>query len=229
MLASVHLADVGPLASLGAQVRALRPTAVPGLRQANLALAAPLSSSIVPKPQIGRLGLVAFWDDETDIDRFLIDHPLGARFADGVQVRLEPLRMFGSWPGVPSDIPTSRSTDHEGPAAVLTLGRLRMTQAPRFLRTSAKAEGAVVDAPGLIWATGLARPPFVSTFSMWESSKALATYAYGHGRPAHADAISAGEEQPFHHQQAFIRFRPFDVGGSLGGRNPTPALTSELN
>ena len=228
MLASVHIADAGPLAALGAQARGLRPGTVPGLRQSNLALAAPLSGSVVPRPQIGRLGLVAFWDDEADIDRFLADNPLGARFAGGLQVRLEPLRIFGSWPGVPEDIPTSRSTDHEGPAAVLTLGRLRMTQAPRFLRTSARAEAAVIDAPGLIWTTGLAKPPFVGTFSMWTSSKALSTYAFGRGRPAHADAINAGETKPFHHQQAFIRFRPFGVSGSLSGRNATPALTPEL-
>jgi hypothetical protein len=40
-------------------------------------------------------------------------------------------------------------------------GRLRLRQAPRFLRTSARAEARVVDAPGLAWATALARSAFV--------------------------------------------------------------------
>ena len=66
----------------------------------------------------------------------------------------------------------------------------------------------------------MARPPFVATCSLWESSRALMTYAYGRGEPAHAHAIDAHEAKPFHHQSAFIRFRPYDSRGSLGGKNP---------
>jgi hypothetical protein len=110
--------------------------------------------------------------------------------------------------------------DHDGPAAVLTLGRVRPTQIVRFLRTSAKAEARVVGAPGLTWATGLARPPFVATCSLWESTQALSTYAYGNREPAHPDAIAADQAKPFHRQSAFIRFRPYGARGSLGGRNP---------
>jgi hypothetical protein len=73
--------------------------------------------------------------------------------------------------------------------------------------------------PGLGWATGLARPPFVATCSLWESTKALATYAYGHTAPAHPDAIAAGEAKPFHHESAFIRFRPYGSTGGLEGKN----------
>jgi hypothetical protein len=103
------------------------------------------------------------------------------------------------------------------------MGRLRITQAVRFLRTSARAEARVLGAAGLIWATGLARPPFVSTFSLWESSRALATYAYGHSEPAHPDAVAEGERQAFHKQQVFVRFRPYGAVGGLAGRNPLAA------
>jgi hypothetical protein len=225
MIASVHIADLSAGSALGVLRRSPKPGPVPGLRQANVALAAPLSKSIMPPLRVGRVGLVAFWDDERAIDAFLADDALGQRFGDGFEIRLEPLRMHGSWPGVPSDIPQSRSTDYDGPAAVLTLGRLRLPQAPRFLRTSAKAEGAVLDAAGLIWATGLARPPFVSTCSLWESTKALSVYAYGHREPAHSDAIDTDKAKPFHHQSAFIRFRPVFSRGSLGGRNPLPGFS----
>ena len=132
--------------------------------------------------------------------------------------------MHGSWPGVPADIPQGRSTEYDGPAAVLTLGRLKLPQAPRFLRTSAKAEGAVLGAEGLVWATGIARPPFVSTCSLWESTKALSVYAYGRRDPAHSAAIDVDAAKPFHHQSAFIRFRPVSARGSLGGRNPLPGF-----
>jgi hypothetical protein len=103
---------------------------------------------------------------------------------------------------------------------VVTLGRLRMTQLVRFLRTSHKAETQVIGAPGLLWATGMARPPFVATCSLWESTGALSAYAYGPTDPAHPGAIAADRTKPFHHQSAFIRFRPYASHGSLGGRNP---------
>lgn len=223
MIASVHIADIGITASIPSLVRSLKVTDRSGLRHANVGLAAPLSGSLVPSPQPGRLALVAFWDDEEAIDAFDATHPLGARLAGGWQVRLEAVRRHGTWPGLPDELPTDRAIALDGPAVVLTLGRLRMTQAPRFFRTSAKAEAAVLEADGLIWASGLARPPFVATCSLWESSKALATYAYGHRRPAHHDAITADDDKPFHHRSAFIRFRPLRSTGGLDGRNPLRA------
>jgi hypothetical protein len=220
MIASVHLADVGGRSALAVLRRAPRPASTPGLRHANVALTAPLSGSVLPAPAFGRVGLVAFWDDDGALDGFLSDHPMAATLAAGWHVRLDPLRASGSWPGLPSDVPTKHDVELDGPAAVLTLGRLRLTQAVRFFRASAKAEGAVVEAAGLIWATGLARPPFVSTFSLWQTTSALSTYAYGRREPAHAGAIAEQHRKPFHHESAFIRFRPYASKGSLDGRNP---------
>src|SRR5947208_4552487 len=146
VIGSVHIANVGLGSALRVLRRAPRPGSVPGLRQANVALAAPLSAKVRPAPDFHRVALIAFWDDDDSLDRFLRDDPLAARLAGGWHVRLEPLRKFGSWPGVPDEIPRGRTTDYDGPAAVLTLGRLRLTQAPRFFRNSAKAGGAVLDA-----------------------------------------------------------------------------------
>jgi hypothetical protein len=220
MIASVHVANIGARSALSVVRRAPRAGEVDGLRHADVAFTAPLSASLLGRPDLRRVALVAFWDDDAALDRFLAGHPTAAKLAGGWHLRLEPLRAYGSWPGLPSDTPTGRVTDHEGPVAALTLGRLRTTQALRFLRTSAKAEARALGAPGLIWATGLARPPFVSTCSLWESTRALATYAFGRADPAHPDAIAAGEAKSFHHQQAFIRFRPYGSVGGLDGRNP---------
>lgn len=222
MIASVHVADVGARSALGVLRKAPKPSAVPGLRHANVALTAPLSARVRPSPSFGRAALVAFWDDDVALDKFLADHPLAAKLANGWHLRLAPLRMHGTWPGVPDDIPKGRNVEHVGPAAVLTLGRLRFARTLPFFRTSAKAEGRVVDAPGLIWATGIARPPFVSTCSLWEDSTALSTYAYGDDHPQHSDAIASDRAKGFHHQSAFIRFRPYASVGHLDGKNPLP-------
>jgi hypothetical protein len=220
MLASVHVANTGIGAGLSVIRSVPKPGSIPGLRQAEVAITAPLSASLVAQPDFGRVAFIGFWDDDASIDRFLAGHPLASKLEGGFHVRLEPLRAFGAWPGLPTDTPTARAAESTGPVAALTLGRLRVSQAIRFIKTSAKAEARVVGAPGLIWATGLARPPFVSTFSLWESSRALSTYAFGNAEPAHSEAIAEGERKPFHKRQAFIRFRPYGAEGHLDGRNP---------
>jgi hypothetical protein len=171
---------------------------------------------------MGRAALVAFWDDDTALDRFLAGHPAAAALAGGWQARLEPRRAFGDWPGLPADLPRGRADGTTEPALVLTLGRLRMTQVVRFLRASAKAEAEIADAPGMIWATGFARPPFVATCSLWQTTAALSAYAYGAAERGHPAAIANHRKKPFHHQSAFIRFRPYASDGHLDGKNPLP-------
>jgi hypothetical protein len=217
VVASVHVADIGRTASLGFVARRPRPGSIDGLRHAEVAMAAPLSASVLPKPTLGRVVMIGFWEGDDAVDAFLRDHPLAARLAGGWHARLEPLRAFGTWPGLPDDLPNSRSTDHAGAALVLTLGRLRLTQARRFLRTSARAEGAARRATGMAWGTAMARPPFVATCSLWQDTTSLSTYAYGHNEPAHADAIDTDRAKPFHHRSAFVRFRPYRLHGRLDG------------
>jgi hypothetical protein len=222
MIASVHLADVGVRRALALTRKPPAAGSIPGLRNANVGIGAPLGGSVFPSPQFGRAVLVAFWEDDDALSSFLDDHPLAAKFASGWHVRLAPLRAYGTWPGLPrEEITDERHVDHEGPVAALTMGRPRSTQLLRFLRTSSKAEASAVVAPGLIWTTGIARPPsFVSTCSLWESTRALSTYAYGNRDTAHPDAITAGDAKPFHHEQTFIRFRPYAAQGHLDGKNP---------
>jgi hypothetical protein len=166
----------------------------------------------------GRLGTFTFWEDDAALDRRLASHP----HTGGWSARLEPLRRFGTWPGLPEEVPRTRKVDHDGPALVLTLGRARLPRVFSFLQTSKAAEKAVLDASGVRWASGFAKPPFFATCSIWESDDALMTYAYGDD-PGHPGAIDADRAKPFHHESAFVRFRPYDVRGSLEGRNPLPA------
>jgi len=224
MLASVQIADLGPRRALALLVKGSAALdATGGLRNAEIGLAAPLSASLVAKPQPGRLVLVTMWNDEAALDDFVACSPIARVMADGWSARLQPLRAWGAWPGVPDDLPTTRNVESNGPVGVLTMGRLRVRRALPFVRASAKAEGRVLEAPGCIWATGVARPPFVSTFSLWESADAARAYAFTAG--AHNDAIAQGRARPFHKREVFVRFRPYAVTGHLDGRNPLAAAT----
>jgi hypothetical protein len=221
MIATVQLADLGFAGTVRSIMRRPKPSDTPGLRMAEVAVFAPLGFS--GPPPIRRAGLIAFWDDDDAFDRFLDTSPVGQQFAGDFEARLRPLRAHGSWPGLPADVPSSRAVQHDGPVVVLTLGRLRMSQTVRFLRTSRPAEKAAAAHEGMLWGSAAARPPFVATMSIWQSSQSTAAYAYGQQPPAHSDAISAQQRKDFHRQSAFIRFAPTRLEGTLGGSNPLAA------
>ncbi|MBS1892762.1 MAG: spheroidene monooxygenase [Actinobacteria bacterium] len=178
MIASVHVAATGNRRGLRAYLRgAPEPTAVPGLTYAEVVLTAPLSPAVLPKPTLAEVGLIASWDDDERLDRFLADPALAGPFASGWHVRMRPVRVFGAWPKMPG-LPERAIPVDDQPVVVLTLGRPRATKLHSFLPTSARAEAALAGAPGLLAATGLARPPrLVSTFSVWETAAAMRAYA----------------------------------------------------
>jgi hypothetical protein len=129
-------------------------------------------------------------------------------------VRLRPTRIFGSWPELPGIAPRELPMDADEPVAALTLGRVRLGQLPRFLRASARAEEQALSAPGLLWSTGLGRPPrLVATFSLWRDTAAMRSYVEGQLGPAHRAATRAQAARPFHRQSAFIRLRPYAAEG----------------
>ena len=74
----------------------------------------------------------------------------------------------------------------------------------------------------MIIGTALLRPPiaFVATCTLWRSLAEMRDYALGRPDPRHIDAIKANRKTPFHHQDAFVRFRPYASAGTWGGSDP---------
>ena len=224
LILSVHMASGGPLR----RARAAR--AVEGLRYAQAMTPADLGRR-VPMPKPWRLGLVCAWDGDKALDAFLAEDRTGRRLAEGWHVRLQPLRASGSWSEIPelehatnagedAEPATALPVDEEEPVAVLTLGRLRLSQGRRFVRASTPAEKAVLDAPGLLASTGMAKPPIVCTFSLWRSAAEMSDYAYGKANDKHVAAIRAQREKPFHKESIFARFRPYRSEGEWNGSDP---------
>jgi hypothetical protein len=227
VVVSVHLADVGWRAVPGILRRKAGLAAVKGLRYAETTITAPLSESLLPSPGRGRVGLIASWDDDSALDEFSATHPLAERLSGGWQVRLEPLHVYGAWSGMP-DLPAQEiPIGEEEPVAVLTLGQLRLRRVRPFLRASARAEGEAITDPALLAATGLARPPrLVATFSLWRNAKGMRDYAHGRSGGAHPAATAAHRAEPFHHESAFVRFRPYASKGRWGRGDPLATATT---
>lgn len=222
MIVSVHIADVGPLRALSMLRRKLEPTAVSGLKYAELTIAAPLRTGRIVAPQPGRVGLIAAWTDDAALDEFQTQNPLSEMLVSGWHVRLDPLRAWGAWSGLP-DLPRQKREVGDGPVAVLTLGRPRLSRLRSFLATSAGAEREARVHPALLAETALARPPrLVATFSLWRTASEMRQYAVGEAPGNHLQAIQAHKRRPFHHESVFVRFRPYAAQGNWDGRNPLP-------
>jgi hypothetical protein len=214
MIVSVDIAAVG--LRQGLQVLAKRPRVeeVEGLRYAETVFTAPLGAGLLPKPSLGTVALIAAWDDDEALDRFAT-HPLARRLSSGWQVRMAPLRVSGRWPEMPGLPEKQLPVDPEEPVAVLTLGRVKLWRLRPFLRAAAPAEADAVAEPGLIASTAFGRPPLVSTFSLWRTAAEMRDYAYRQGG-SHRAAVADDRARPFHHQSAFIRFRPYATRGQCG-------------
>jgi len=226
VIVSVHLVEVGWRRAPGLLRGQPDPADVPGLTYAEPVLSLPLRAGLLPRPGPGRAGLIAAWEDDRALDGFLAGHPLAQRLARGWHVRLEPLRVFGSWPKMPGLPKREHPVDDAEPVAVLTLGRPRLRRAAPFLRASGPAEHAAVNDPAVLASTALARPPhLVSTFSLWRSAAEMRGYAFDKDGP-HQAAVRADRSRPFHHESAFIRFRPYASQGSWGGRDPLAAVAA---
>ena len=221
MIASVHVADLGASGVARALRRRPDPAAVLGLRWAQVPLFAPLALSRPPRPT--RAGVIGFWDDEEAIDRFMDADPVGRRFSEGFHARLKPLRAFGSWPGLPRDLPSttrcptrarSWSSHSAGSASPRRSGFCGRAGRPRRRRRTTRA-----------W-PGAARrydrrssPPCPSG----RAPKTAAAFTYGQQQPAHPNAIAAQQRKDFHRRSAFIRFEPVRLEGALDGPNPLSA------
>ncbi|MEU5213375.1 spheroidene monooxygenase [Streptomyces sp. NPDC020742] len=235
MILSFHVADLG-VRSFRTVHTVLREhperADVPGLRSAHMTLTGAIASG-PPQVRPGRVALLASWEDDAALDRFLAESPLAQRLADGWQLRLRPVRITGAW----SDLPPGTDPDadaaltaEDGPVAVLTLGQLRLRRALPFLRANSRAAGRAAADPALVASLALARPPrFVGTFSLWGSVSAMRRYAYGSAEPQHKDVVAAHQANAFHHRAAFVRCRPYGALGTLDGREPLAAAAAAIS
>ena len=99
MIATVHIADIGKRAALGVLRRRPTPGAVSGLRYAETAIAAPLGGGLLPAPRLGRVSLIAAWDDDQAFDGFLAGHPQAyygqnLRRLVSIKRRYDPANVF---------------------------------------------------------------------------------------------------------------------------------------
>ena len=227
---SAHVATSSTVESL--RRKAPAPRQVPGLLSARTAPAALANKKPYPSPQLSRECMVACWEDERSIDRFLQDHPTGRVLASGWTAKMQLIRAVGVWPGLDGDLAAEagdRAKGYTGPTVAVTIGTAYLRTLLGFVRVNNGLEAQFLDAPGAIWGTLMTNlgQRLVATLTIWENSKAAADYvrhgAHGRAVAEHFDPVRDPTGHTFVTGGGFFGFRPFEVTGGVGGRNPLEA------
>jgi hypothetical protein len=223
MLLSVHIAEVGVRTAITTLRRAPDPDAIQGLRFARSFLTLPLRTGMMPSLTPTGVLLIAAWDDDESLDKFLF-HRRAEPYKNGWRVRMTPVRSIGQLPGLP-DLPRQEQPTGDQPVAALTLGRLRADKTVPFLVASGSAERNACTCPGFIDGLAIFRPPMaVGTFSLWRNAREMRQYVTGTYPGGHKKAMSTDQEQRFWHERLFSRHLPYSAEGQWKGRNPLEML-----
>jgi len=220
MITSLHVAKLGPQAAI---FRPPKAGSISGLVQADGGVTTRLGSSFLPAFDLTRAVLVARWKEETALDDFEANHPLGKKFMTGWSTRLDAVRATGAWPGVSDELPKVRKATSADPVVVVTQSHLNFAKAVPFLKANAIASANIMKAEGLLWACAYAGPPRFGTVSVWQSEEQMVANAYGEASPDHERAMKEERAKSFFKESVYTRLRPRSVSGSVAGKNPIPS------
>lgn len=169
-----------------------------------------------------RSALFAVWRDESDLDRFLMSHPIAQRWCRGDEawhVRLRWLEGHGRWHGIAvTDGLVSGHAD--GPVVIVTRARVRLRSWRAFAKTAQAVNRSIRSADGLLGVVGIGEAPVgrLGTFSLWTSLEAAGRFASLD--PAHLDAIERARTEGWFAEELFARFEPYGSSGTWDGRDP---------
>lgn len=223
---SFHLAECGIATSLRAM--ALPPTSrtAPGLVHAEclvpMTLGLPVALPSRYRPH--QIAMFAAWQSEAAIEEFLHSCSLGHALAAGWHVRMEFVRRWGyvrALDGLPL---VAHEHGDDQPVVAVTLARLRISQAFRFIRWGKPVEEQVRDDPATTIALAATRPiGTLSTFSIWRTQRAMTDMVHGRSSTPsakrHARAMVERNRKDFHHEFTTLRFRPISEHGTWEGRD----------
>ena len=223
---SFHLANCGIVNALSAIANPPDSTTMSELLHAECMIPMTLGRPVAfpSRYHPNQIALFACWASGSAIDDFLADSKLGAELAKGWHVRMELTRRWGSISEL-DGIPTITSDyDEQCPVVAVTLARLKLLQAPRFIRWGKPVEAQVRDNPATTISLAAMRPMrTLSTFSIWNSQKAMTDMVHGRSNAPfasrHANAMVERTRKDFHHEFTTLRFRPISEHGSWQNNN----------
>lgn len=224
-IASFHLVRDHPGRQLAVMARLgtdrLRLRGVGGLRFWRL-LGTGAGADTGPGADLRRSALFAVWDDESDLDRFVAEHPIARRWTTAEEawgVRLRGVGGHGAWRGeaVLDLIEPGRA---DGPVAIITRADVRVGAWRTFRSLGPTVDEELQTAEGLLAVAGIGEAPLLrlGTFSLWRSL-ADARY-YATQLPIHRDVVRRTRTERWYGEELFARFEPYASTGTWDGVDP---------
>jgi len=165
--------------------------------------------------------LLSVWDGEVAADAFLTRSEVSRSWqriaTETLTVGMRPISARGEWAGQrPFGDPQPRPVS--GMVASITRARIRTRKAVSFWRAVPPVSTDLRRVEGLRLAVGIGEAPIglQGTFSLWDSSAALNTFA--HRRQPHVDAIRRTATEGWYAEELFARFAVLSVEGRFAGR-----------
>lgn len=126
---------------------------------------------------------------------------------------LQPIEGHGLWDKKKIFGDLLKSTNYEGPVAVLTRATIRLARLRNFWQNVPPVAGKMPSAKGLIMSYGIGEMPWIkqATFSIWQDKKAMKAFAYN--MQQHTDVICKTRKEDWYKEEMFVRFRILAVKG----------------
>jgi hypothetical protein len=223
---SYHLVKLPLLKALKLMFFPLNPEKTKGLIHAETMSAMILGSSIFSITRFFNQEIVIFaqWENESCLTDFLASNSIGKQITTGWHIRLKFLRQWGNISGFQLPQQELEMNNEKIPVVAVTIARMKYAQIPRFLRWGKPVEKQVRDNTETTLSLASIRyPNIISTFSIWNSQKAMTDMVHGHSKmpkpKRHINAMKERERKDFHFEFTTLRFKPLSEHGSWKNNN----------
>ena len=175
-------------------------------------------------PDWQQWALLTVWDNQENAESFMKKSFISQWWTvfgkESWTIFCEPISGHGKWDNKEPFEYSMQEKDYTGPIAVLTRASIRLSRLKNFWAHVDPVADLLKKSPGYILSLGIGEAPVYkqATFSVWESSEALQSFAYG--SKEHRDVIRKTRDENWYSEQLFARFKPVASFGTLNGKNP---------
>jgi hypothetical protein len=172
------------------------------------------------KPNFSVYGLLCVWDSLDHASHFFKNSNIFQEYTSKSQefftTYMQAIKSHGAWSG---QSPFEELVkEHNGKIAIITRATIKTGKLAYFWSKVAGVSESLVNYPGRQFSIGIGEWPLVqqATFSIWDSYKHMAEYAYKN--PMHKKVIRLTREKGWYKEELFARFAPLKVAGTWDGK-----------
>ena len=211
-----HIVKLSLLQSILRLLFPLHKTNIVGLNHSETFYTMELGTSIfnISRYNFRKLAIFTWWESEEALKNFLQNSP-HVSSPKAWYIKIRPYRKWGDIKEISKAKIFQKQQRQNQPVVAITIARLRLTQAFRFIKWGKPVEKQVRDHNGQTLALAAMRPfNTFCTFSIWKSEKDMIGMVQGLNEKVdgleHKKAMEERNRKPFHYEFTTLRLTPVD-------------------